>query len=112
MNSKKKYLCPCCGNYTLDESPPGTFNICPICYWEDDNIQYANPNYRGGANDISLNEARENYKKIGVISEKYLDKVKLSINKKTYANIKLTRVFDKIFFKEKLIDKFKKVLPE
>ena len=30
-----------------------------------------NPNYQRGANDISLNEACENYKRIGAISEEY-----------------------------------------
>ena len=70
---QKKYKCPCCENYTLDNEP-GTFDICNICYWEDDNVQRINPNYDGGANDISLNQARKNYKRIGVISEEYLNK--------------------------------------
>lgn len=60
---KEKYSCRCCGNLTLDERSSGTFEICSICFWEDDNIQFLNPNYEGGANDISLNNAKENYKK-------------------------------------------------
>ena len=75
MNCKKKYQCPCCASYTLDNEPPGTFEICPVCFWEDDNIQYDNQNYEGGANDISLNNARKNYKKLGVISEEYLNNI-------------------------------------
>jgi hypothetical protein len=68
---KKKYNCPCCEFKTLD-SAPGLFDICPVCYWEDDNIQRDDPDYKGGANSISLNEARQNYKKIGAISLEYL----------------------------------------
>jgi len=72
---KKKYQCPCCDYYTLDDSP-GSFDICSVCYWEDDNIQRDNPDYRGGANNISLREARENYTKIGAISAEYLENVR------------------------------------
>ena len=56
-----KYKCPCCKNRTLLEKPPGTYQICSICKWEDDEIQYYNPDYKGGANKESLNEARQIY---------------------------------------------------
>lgn len=53
-----KYPCPCCGFYTLDNEPPGAYQICLVCWWEDDNVQFHDPDYRGGANRESLNEAR------------------------------------------------------
>lgn len=56
-----KYQCPCCGNMTLDEEPPGTYEICPICGWEDDEVQFNNPDYKGGANILSLNEAKKQF---------------------------------------------------
>jgi len=56
-----KYKCPCCGNNTLEEEPPGTYEICKVCKWEDDEIQFKNPDYEGGANKISLDEARRIY---------------------------------------------------
>ncbi|MBS7426825.1 hypothetical protein KHP59_01710 [Virgibacillus sp. 19R1-5] len=49
-----KYTCPCCGYKTLNEEPPGTFEICEICFWEDDYTQFADPDYEGGANAPSL----------------------------------------------------------
>ena len=58
----EKFKCPCCNYYTLDSEPPGTFEICPVCYWEDDNVQWNDPDYVGGANEESLNTARESYK--------------------------------------------------
>jgi hypothetical protein len=57
----RRFACPCCGFLTLDEAPTGTFAICKVCFWEDDNIQFGDPDYRGGANRVSLNQARENY---------------------------------------------------
>ena len=60
----------------MESEPPGTFEICPVCFWEDDNVQFDDPEYEGGANGISLNKARENYKKTGAISEKYLKNVR------------------------------------
>ena len=55
------YTCPCCGYKTLEEKPPGTFNICQLCGWEDDAVQFDNPDYEGGANSESLREAQHNF---------------------------------------------------
>lgn len=50
---KADYPCPGCGFLTLSESV-GSFGTCPVCGWEDDNVQAADPLYQGGANGISL----------------------------------------------------------
>ena len=50
--------CPCCGFRTMREEWRGTYELCPVCDWEDDGVQYDDPDYRGGANAESLNEAR------------------------------------------------------
>ena len=60
-----RFACPCCGYLTLDEEPPGTYDICPVCWWEDDNLQFDDPTLRGGANELSLNEARANFARMG-----------------------------------------------
>lgn len=75
----EKYKCVCCGYRTLSSEPPGTFEICPVCYWEDDNVQFDDPDYEGGANSISLNKARENYKRIGAISVDSLEHVRKAL---------------------------------
>jgi hypothetical protein len=33
-------------------------DVCGICGWEQDGVQLDDPDYRGGANSESLNEAR------------------------------------------------------
>ena len=55
------FACPCCGFVTLDERPPGTYEICRVCGWEDDPVQFADPDYRGGANTDSLREHRAGF---------------------------------------------------
>lgn len=56
-----KYACPCCGYKKLDYEPPGTYDICDICFWEDDVVQYHDPDYEGGANIESLRQYQEAY---------------------------------------------------
>ena len=59
------YPCPCCGFLTLSEPPPGTFVICPVCGWEDDSVQFYDPQYACGANAVSLEQARLNFRAFG-----------------------------------------------
>lgn len=56
-----KYLCPCCEKHYFDEFDD--YDICPVCDWENDGLQNNHPDFRGGANDMSLNEAREAFRK-------------------------------------------------
>ena len=73
--NQKKYQCPCCGFYTLEE-PGGSFEICPVCYWEADAVQNENPDDAGGANRLSLNESRRNYQRFGACEEQFLQYVR------------------------------------
>src|SRR5581483_11595042 len=73
---KKSYPCPCCGYLTLSEEPPGTFEVCPVCYWEDDLAQFKDPTYAGGANNVSLQEARRNFHQFGAMSAEFVDNVR------------------------------------
>lgn len=81
----KKYKCKCCGHYTLKDKPldpniyPGTFEICPVCFWEDDALQFLNPDMAGGANHVSLNQARKNYLEFGACERRVLKFVRLPL---------------------------------
>ena len=56
------FKCPVCGKYTF-KSGPGSYEICPVCGWEDDKSQYHDPTLSGGANKLSLKEYKEQYEK-------------------------------------------------
>ena len=76
-NKYRKFPCPCCGYYTLDDKADNTFQICPVCYWEDDGVQLNDIDYKYGANNVSLREARTNFKKYGAIEKQFLKFVRL-----------------------------------
>ena len=51
--------CPVCGKTVFTE--PGKYEICDVCGWEDDPVQFKDPDYAGGANRLSLNESRRKW---------------------------------------------------
>src|ERR1044071_2060874 len=51
--------CPGCGFRTIGEEFYGSYEICPVCGWEDDAVQLANPCSGGGANKESLVECQK-----------------------------------------------------
>jgi len=59
------YPCPCCGYLVFKESP-GSYDICPICFWEDSVSELRFATLGGGANTPSLVEAQLNTVKYGV----------------------------------------------
>lgn len=75
---KQKYPCPCCEYKTLDD-PDGHYDICSVCFWEDDPIQFDDPDYEGGANIVSLNRAKSNYKEFGACEKDALRYVRGSL---------------------------------
>lgn len=65
LKADGKYFCRCCNYNSLNEFPNGTYEICEICFWEDDTYQTENPNDEGGPNRVSLIQARKNYEEFG-----------------------------------------------
>lgn len=55
MGLDRRYPCPACGFEVFSE-PTGSYDICPVCGWEDGEIQLRCPAMRGGANKTSLFE--------------------------------------------------------
>lgn len=60
--------CPCCGYRTLAER--GSYEICPVCFWEDDGS--VEPGRVSGPNHMTLAQARANFKTFGAVSEREL----------------------------------------
>ena len=54
--------CPVCKAISFySHDFPGSYIVCQNCGWEDDNIQYNDPDYEGGANELSLNQSIQVY---------------------------------------------------
>lgn len=69
--NKMNYKCPCCNYLTFGDDPDSSYEICPICYWEGDPVQNNDHTYEAGANIVSLNVAKDNFKKFGAIHNKF-----------------------------------------
>src|SRR4029453_12864516 len=71
------YPCPCCG-YQVFSEPPGSYEICPICFWEDDGVQLAFPDLAGGANKCSLIDAQKNFTNEGACELRFKSNVRVA----------------------------------
>jgi hypothetical protein len=63
--------CPCCGFYTVDSDDEVIVDICEVCFWQYDVMGHECPEEIIGSNKVSLNDARENYKKYGACKIEY-----------------------------------------
>lgn len=68
--------CPCCGYDTFNPKERLEYSICPVCFWEDDPVQYKEPDYKGGANRVSLIEAQINFEKYGACEKDMISNVR------------------------------------
>jgi hypothetical protein len=75
LDSTTRLPCPCCGFLVFNE-PPGSYDICPICLWEDDGVQLRFPDFAGGANKPSLMEAQRNFAEFGASEIRRLRRVR------------------------------------
>jgi Cysteine-rich CPCC len=73
---KPAYRCPCCHFVTLRER--GGYEICPVCFWEDDGQDdHDAKEVRGGPNaQLSLAAARVNFLSYGASDPKDVDHVR------------------------------------
>jgi cysteine-rich CPCC protein len=69
------YPCPCCG-YLMFSEPAGSYEICSICFWEDDAVQLRWPDWAGGANSPSLRESQRNFVRFGAMEERFVRNVR------------------------------------
>jgi len=55
----QRHKCPICGKYVFEAY--NCMDMCDICGWSDDALQVKDPDMRGGANEMSFNEAKAAY---------------------------------------------------
>jgi uncharacterized Zn finger protein (UPF0148 family) len=70
------YHCACCGYETLSER--SGYEICPVCFWEDDGQDEQDKDViRGGPNgELSLTQARINFQTFGTCEQKFINHVR------------------------------------
>jgi hypothetical protein len=59
-----RYTCPCCGYRTRNEGP-GEYDLCPVCFWEDDGMHDHDAASIDGPNGITLAEGQRRYRRYG-----------------------------------------------
>lgn len=78
--------CRCCDYFTFDSIEDSFFEICDVCFWQYDKVAHDKPTVSIGANRISLNHARENYKKYGACEERFKASVRKPFEKELPIN--------------------------
>ena len=73
---ENKYKCPCCGYYTFDHVLDESYDICPVCFWEDSYYDYEFPDDICSCNKVSLNQAQANYLKYGACKKELCEYVR------------------------------------
>ncbi|MCP2269147.1 CPCC family cysteine-rich protein [Actinokineospora diospyrosa] len=69
------FPCPCCGYLTMAE-PPESYEICGVCFWEDDSSQLRWPFSVEGANYVSLVEGQRNFVELGACEARLVPHVR------------------------------------
>ncbi|OGE74343.1 MAG: hypothetical protein A3I07_02735 [Candidatus Doudnabacteria bacterium RIFCSPLOWO2_02_FULL_42_9] len=77
-----QYTCPACGYLTFN-NPPGSYDTCSVCGWEDDEGQLRFPSTLG-ANNVSLIQAQKNFARIGYSTYNILMRLLFKASPKKY----------------------------
>ena len=77
---KPNCVCPICEKHQFEYS----YDICPVCFWENDNVQYNDPDFYGGANNLSLNDYKKRWKKLNDILPKLMKQYNVSKTNLSY----------------------------
>jgi hypothetical protein len=75
LTSPEIFPCPCCG-YLVFANPPGSYELCLICFWEDDLLQLGFPLLAGGANQLSLYDSQQQFVRCGACEERFVKNVR------------------------------------
>lgn len=65
MPTDTEFVCPCCGHKTLREE--SVYEICSVCWWEDDPLERVEPDKWGCCNGVTLLKAISNWNELGEI---------------------------------------------
>ncbi|MFD0756805.1 CPCC family cysteine-rich protein [Massilia norwichensis] len=75
--------CDCCDYYTIPHGQD--YEICPICFWEQDAYGIESPDDESGANHgLTLREGRCNFVRWGACAERFVSNVLPASERKNY----------------------------
>lgn len=73
--TEKKFTCFVCGYKTLDTRCD--WDICPICFWEDDILVQSDDDDRNSpANGMTVSQAQANFICMGAVDTKSIENVR------------------------------------
>jgi hypothetical protein len=77
------FQCPCCDYFTLEER--AAWDICPVCYWEDDGHDLDRLDCPSGCNHgLTLRQGRENFRRLGACEPKMIQYVCPAMEREQY----------------------------
>ncbi|WP_438000131.1 CPCC family cysteine-rich protein [Sorangium sp. So ce185] len=68
--SDHRVQCPCCDYFSLPCR--GEYEICEVCFWEDDGGALGDLDEYSGPNHMTLREGRDNFRRIGACDDRAL----------------------------------------
>lgn len=75
--------CDCCDYFTIPEGHD--YEICPVCFWEQDVFGVSEPDASSGANHgLSLHEGRDNFLALGACAARFMQNVVSVSARETY----------------------------
>jgi len=71
--SVKFQPCACCDYFAVDSDED--WEICAVCYWEQDPLCLTHPNFPSDANHgLSLCDAQGNFERYGACAERWISR--------------------------------------
>jgi hypothetical protein len=68
MTREKRFPCPGCGFLVFVE--PSSYEICPVCFWDDNPVQLTESLTGWFANHVSLLEGQKHFRALGYCEER------------------------------------------
>jgi len=66
--------CDCCDHFSIPAERD--WEICPVCFWEQDSFGVSDPDEPSGANHgLTLREGRRNFAELGACSREFQSRI-------------------------------------
>jgi hypothetical protein len=81
--SKQLAQCDCCDYFTIPDR--SDYEICPVCFWEQDDNRFDRPDEESGANqELTLRQGRRNFEVFQACSKPFVKNVVSASARQTF----------------------------